>query len=144
MSNRVLMMSDEIRAQISSAIERARQKPIGPQTVKDNAFAGDPRVATLADRKPGFARTEASENVLIPMGYRAAVSVEHQPVGLCLHLSVSVDTPGKLPSVPAVQLIAEAFGIDSGNTMSSWLEEFEPGHFAVNVVALDRKKGPLQ
>jgi hypothetical protein len=94
----------------------------------------------IADRPPGSIRPQ-SYNVLIPVGYRAAFSFEEQPAGLVRHLSVSVDTkkPGDCPSIPAMQMIASAFGIewslDSGDARV-WLEEFEPGKYAVNLIAV--------
>jgi len=100
---RALIITTEVQAAIKAAIERARQKPIPVEYLQAAEVHG--RVIPLAERKPGFERGTASENVLIPVGYRAAISFEQQPPGLCRHLSVSVDTPGKLPNEPAVLMI---------------------------------------
>lgn len=48
--------------------------------------------------------------VEVPMGYRCAFSFEDQPAGRCRHLSVSVDAPKRLPSVPAVLALMAVFG----------------------------------
>lgn len=50
--------------------------------------------------------------VTIPMGYRCVLSYEHQPVGFCRHISISVwpAEAGLGPSPEAVEGILEAFG----------------------------------
>jgi len=137
---RALIIGPEQIAAIEAAIERAKTHPIGPREIATAAFkAQGKHRLKLSDREPGFERSEASENVMLPRGYRVAISFEAQPSGLCRHLSVSIDRPGKLPSVEAVKMIAEAFGFprfppDPGHI---WLEEFDPGHEAVNVVQLE-------
>ena len=94
----------------------------------------------LADRKPGFRRLREPEQVLIPIGYRASVSVEAQAEGMFLHLSISVERadPKWMPSPQSVEMIARAFGFDPdvpamGN---AWLEEYEQGRYAVNLLRL--------
>lgn len=79
-----------------------------------------------------------SEHVCIPRGYRAALSFEQQPSGLFRHLSVSVDTPGRLPHPEAIAALAREFGFtDFPPTVGrTWMEEFDPGHHAINVVEL--------
>jgi hypothetical protein len=72
--------------------------------------------------------------VHIKHGYRCAYSIEEQPAGLFKHLSISVDSKGKLPMPEAVQLIAVHFGVMP--IASAWIEQFEPDHFAVNVISL--------
>lgn len=49
--------------------------------------------------------------IKIQVGYRAVYSQEQQMNGLYHHLSVSVDTKDKLPSVPATIAICELFGM---------------------------------
>lgn len=48
---------------------------------------------------------------LVPVGYRVCFSMEHQPIGLCRHLSVSVDKPGALPNPEAVNMIMAELGM---------------------------------
>ena len=133
---RALIIGPETQTKIDAAITRARAKPpLSTDALRAGAVEGD--VIKLSDRKPGFERGHASENVLIPVGYRAAISFEQQPPGLCRHLSVSVDAPGMAPSEPAILMIAEAFGMRLPGPGAVWIEEFAPGHFAVNLVTLD-------
>lgn len=132
---RALMIGPEEEALIEAAIERARARP--PYSYKDlgpNAMVvGNSPLSTLDNLKgqklfPGVP-------VTIPIGYRCSISFEIQPIGLCRHLAISVETPGKLPHQAAIKMISEAFGIPE--IANAWLEEFAPGHFAVNVVALE-------
>jgi hypothetical protein len=126
----MLMIDDEAKAAIAKVIAYAEAHPIAFETLRAGHVT-DRDVLQLKDRKPGFERPE-SASVIIPVGYRAAFSIEDQPCGLCRHLSVSVERKGMMPSIPAVELIAEAFGMTHFD--SRWLEEFEPGQHAVNVV----------
>lgn len=127
---RALVINDTIREIIAKAIEAARANPLDSDHLQkhDNQST----VIALSDRKPGYERGIASQQVFIPSGYRAAFSTEMQPVGLCYHLSISVDTPGRLPHMQAVIAIAQEFGMKDID--KSWLEEFEPHHYAVNLL----------
>jgi hypothetical protein len=135
--NRPLIITDEARRQATAAIERALKHPIPLDVIKQLAVPLDQKMLTLEDRKKAGAEKvirPASEHVLIPYGYRASISFEHQPDGLARHLSVSVDTPGRVPTPEAVEMIAKVFGFRMQGIGSVWLEEFDPGHHAVNVV----------
>lgn len=139
---RVLVIDAAARAAIAEAIKRAEAHPLPLEFIRAGAVEPGKAELKLADRKPGFARP-ASEQVIIPHGYRVAFSIEEQPIGLCGHLSISVDAHGKLPSPEAVSMIAKEYGITwpGAADATTWLEEFEPGHRAVNLVALRRPAG---
>lgn len=138
----ILLMGDKEKADITRAIERARRKPITLAWLRQWGFAASEHKGPLklADRKPGFPERPRSQQVLIPIGYRAAVSFEEQPAGMAMHLSISVERPDPKwnPSVAAVQTIAEAFGIapDRMHDGEVWMEEYEPGRHAVNIVVI--------
>jgi len=137
-----VLITDKVKTDIAKAISEARKTPL-PADVFMEVAKGIPQgktVVRLADRKPDFVRPE-SQHVLIPVGYRASISFEEQPTGLVRHLSVSVyGKPGDCPTPPAVRMIAQEFGIECGenwNDVLIWVEEYELGYFAINVVALD-------
>lgn len=134
---RALLITPAISAQIKAAIARARENPTLWEHLKDIAIDPAKAEVTLADRKPGHKSIDA-EHVLIPMGYQAAISFEYQPAGLCRHLSISVDTKGRVPTSEAAHMIAKEFGF-SPRVDAVWLEEFEPGHHAVNLVEVVRE-----
>lgn len=138
---RALLITPDVQREITAAVERAAQHPISAADC-ERLSRGIPQVGDLklADRAPGFKRPQ-SEYVNIQMGYRASISFEQQPGGLCRHLSVSVDTPGRIPNPPAVEMIAREFGFVESALRKFWMEEFEPGHHAVNVIELVVDKG---
>jgi hypothetical protein len=103
-------------------------------------FPATNKALRLSDRKPGYVERPLSQQVLIPVGFRAAFSVEEQPGGLVRHLSVSVDEGAgqKMPNPIQVEMIAQEFGfkhIDQG-----WTEEFDPDRWAVNVIEMYKPK----
>lgn len=145
---RLLSIGERERRLIAKAKERAARQPIPLRAIKDAGFVEQgKRQQMLADRPPGFDRSDLppTYSVMIPFGFRAAYSIEEQPSGLCAHLSIGLeDRKGKsmMPSVEAVRMIAKEFGITFPGDMI-WTEEYEPGEFAVNIVAViePRKTG---
>jgi len=132
----VLIIGATEREKIAEIVAYAKAHPILFEAVRQGVVDGRPLVE-LKDRKPGFERP-ASQHVIFPGGYRAAFSIEQQPAGFCTHLSISVfgrSKRGMMPSLEAVRMIAEEFGVpfppDRG-----WNEEFDPGEYAVNLLSL--------
>lgn len=71
----------------------------------------------------------------IPMGYRVVYSIDQQKKGLMRHLSMSVDNPGKLPSVAVVEQVCKLIGFKS--ELQDCYLDFEDcggGHVAINVL----------
>lgn len=72
--------------------------------------------------------------VKLPFGYRVVFSIEDQPGGMVRHLSMSVDTPWKVPNPLAVEMVMQEIGFES--PLSDCIKRFEdtsPAHTAVNV-----------
>lgn len=137
---RALIIGETEKAAIKTAIERAATHPITLEMLKALQVETEGAHLTLEMRRqqqgPDFEKKRPrSESVNLPIGYRAAISFEEQPVGMCRHLSVSVDKPGALPSPEAFDMIAKEFGC-AHPMCAPWIEEFEPGHSAINIVAL--------
>jgi hypothetical protein len=133
----VLIIKPEDHKRIKAAIEKARNNPVPLETVMAGAIHGKFEIA-LADRKPGIER-RPSEHIVFEGGVRACISFEQQPSGLVRHLSVSVPTPGRLPNPVMVEFLCKQFGFRSAPPVAKfWLEEFDPGHNAVNVIELDQ------
>lgn len=136
----ILLIGPQELADIAAAKERARLHPVMLETVRAGAIPGRDTVR-LADRKPGWKRPFPSQQVLIRFGYRAAITVEEQPAGMCWHLSVSVerDDPKWRPTPEAVTAICAAFGINFADSLEHgmvWQEEYEPDRFAINVLSV--------
>jgi hypothetical protein len=131
----VLMIGATEREKIAEIIAHAKAHPVRFETVR-KGVVDDTDTLRLEDRVPGIERPP-SAHMVFPGGYRAAFSIEEQPAGFCSHLSISVmgRRKGMMPSLEAVQMIAEEFGVpfppDKG-----WNEEFEPGEYAVNLLSL--------
>lgn len=135
---RILAINDEVRARIKTAMERARMHPLHYSVFSDALKPSAPPlvpVINLKDIKPGFKRPVKSQRVRIPFGYDVCYSVEEQPDGLAGHISISVVDVGMMPSPEATERIASEFGITIPPD-KAWIEEFAPGHYAVNVVSL--------
>lgn len=130
----VLIIDDRIKAAIEAAIEKARGKPISLEMLKAGAIKIKKHTLTLAERKPGFERP-FSEHISFG-SYLAAISFEQQPSGLHKHLSISAPKPGTIPTPLVVETIAKEFGLATFPPKDGriWLEEFEPGHHAVNII----------
>lgn len=88
----------------------------------------------LSDRKSNYKRNTHPQCIDVPNGYRCCISFEEQPAGLCRHLSVSVEEG--LPNPIAFEELATLFGFSLTAPSRRWLEEYEPGHHAMNIVEL--------
>jgi hypothetical protein len=135
----VLFIGVKEQKAIRAAMARAREKPLPFDVVAAGAIDQTTNVVTLADRmKTGgdFVRPK-SEQVIIPMHHRLAISYEEQPAGLCLHLSLSIDKPNRTPDRHALQMVLEACGF-ARLPDRTWVEEFtidgKPGGLAINAL----------
>jgi hypothetical protein len=145
---RMLLLDDATRRKIGAAVTAARARPVPWETFRNmvEAVPQDLAAIALKDRPPGFEPASRAQQVLIPVGYRAAISFEDQPPGLCRHLSISVEgaKPGMTANVPAVLAIAEAFGFRVEEGLAGidrvWIEEYEPGRWAINLLQLDHER----
>jgi hypothetical protein len=143
----VLIISVEDQMTIAAAIDEARANPTPWSAVQDVAI--DDR----KDPTPGYPfkdrRLEAIEELRrkyptqkLELGtYNVAFSFEEQPAGLLRHLSMAVNNPNstQVPNEPAVRMVAEAFGF-TWPPHRGWVEEYEPGRYAVNIVQVEEKK----
>jgi hypothetical protein len=132
----VLIIGETEREQIANIVAYARAHPLTFDTLRNGIVPDTERLA-LKDRKPGYERPP-SQHVVFPGGFRAAFSIEAQPAGLCSHLSISVighSKKGACPNPAAVEMIAQEFGVPYPAD-KAWLEEYDPGEFAINLVSL--------
>lgn len=134
---RALIINDEIVKQLLELKAKASQHPISWDILQKHAFADQgKRKVELSDRvvPPDKSDRPASFTLDIPQGYTVALTYEEQPVGLLAHVSVSVETEGRAPSPEAMKMITDALGYEAWDKV--WLEEFRPGHYAVNVISI--------
>lgn len=153
----VLVIGEDERRLIDAAVAAARAKPTPWSVLEEVAVATAGPTLTLDERK----RPERIAEIMREYGshsvqlgtYRAAISFEEQPAGIMRHLSVSSLHAGKVPGPEVMEMVCIAFGFDEKlcNAMGRphatifiptrparfWVEEFEPGHLAINVVELE-------
>lgn len=138
----ILVIGDRERAKIKAAIEQARacvNKWEDVQGVADGTISS---VLLIKDRKPGVEEYLEKRSVqrLMLGTYRVSFSFEEQPAGVVRHLSISSHHRGKMPGPHVMALVIPEFGF-SGMPLKrpgrSWVEEFEPGRFAVNVAEVE-------
>ena len=132
MKIRMLKIDDAVRVAIAAQLDQARRAPISRDVVE--AIGTQKPNTMLADRVPGLVRPQ-SIHLEIADGYRCSLSFEDQPVGLCIHLSISVNEAGHLPNPNAVRALAVMYGLPE-QWLASWTEEFAPNRHAINIVAL--------
>lgn len=132
---RPMILNDAKRAEIVAAVNKARKSPVPWEKIRDAALPEEHEgVVTMADKK---GRTWPDPiTVLIEHGYRMAVSFEHQPAGLILHVSLSVrdGEEDALPSPQAMAMVARTCGFPA-QPDRTWIEEFSVGE--------ERKKAGL-
>jgi hypothetical protein len=133
----ILIIGATERERAAEMIANAKANPVPLSLIRQGTL-DDIKLLRLKDRPPGLERPP-SQHMMFPGGYRAAFSIEEQPAGMCSHLSISVEgrsRKGMMPSVEAVQAIAEVFGVPFPPNAGGWTEEFEPGEYAINLVSL--------
>jgi hypothetical protein len=114
---RALILDEKTRAAIGRVVEYARAHPYELEQIHQI------RDGTLPP--PG---DNPEHCCLIPVGFRAAYTLENHPGGLHRHLSVSVDGgPGKMPSVAAVQELMKEFGFKNDLSACYVYTEGVPG-----------------
>jgi len=72
--------------------------------------------------------------------YVIAISFEEQPNGLMRHLSIASSDKSKVPNEHAVAMAVKAFGFSAWPPVRPyrvWIEEYEPGRTAINLVELE-------
>lgn len=120
MRQRELIISHEVREQIRALRVRASANVLTREVVA--ALEANPAAS-------------AERTVDLPIGYRCTFTIEEQPTATCRHLSVSVNEPGRMPSIEAVRDLMREFGFVNGIPgCHFYLEAFDPGHQAVNLV----------
>lgn len=146
MRSGILLIGESEKAAIVRAVERARRRPVPWSELKKSLpLNQDTDEVRLQDRNPTAPPRRESQIVEIPVGYTLCVSCEEQPAGICLHMSMSTRTPGKVPSPEVfglvLRVLKEAGQIDLTIPPKDgrvWLEDFlvgdQLGGKAVNVI----------
>lgn len=137
----VLVFDPATREAIQQAIDTARAHPMTLDAVMKIAKANE-GLRTARHVSLDEAPTRRPAGASVQLGdYRAAISFEFQPPGLCRHLSISSPRAGTIPNMVALATIAAAFGFQhfpgEPGDFRCWTEEFTPGHYAVNILEVE-------
>lgn len=131
MNIRPMILDDAVNARIAEIKAYAREHIVQLRDVV--RMMGDKEMAVGND--PGF-------RLIIPIGYRTVFSYEWQSIGLCAHLSMSVDMPERpakkvLPNEIAVEFVMDAFGMGKpSDAICIWVEDIDDGGLgAINVLS---------
>jgi hypothetical protein len=121
---RVLIFDTPTKQRIDYVIDYARMHPLTMDDMLD--------IINKQRSPPG---NDPNHVVHISFGYRCVFSMEQQNPGLCKRLSISVDTPGKLPNPGVTEEIMKEFGIEKPlDECFLGFEDIGPLHQAVVIV----------
>jgi hypothetical protein len=136
----VLFIGPDETDQIEAAVAAARARPT-PWEVLQQVGQPIPDHLKLEDRHAGVEdarRAYPSHHVMLGT-YHCAISFEYQRERLFRHLSVSSANPNMVPGEAVIDMVSRAFGFSGwppSRPYNVWVEEYEPGRNAVNLVEL--------
>lgn len=79
--------------------------------------------------------------VYIPIGIKVVFTMDKQNIGICKHISISVDRPGKLPNPLVVENILLEFGIETPlHDCVINFEDLSHGYQAITIVEPPRNE----
>jgi hypothetical protein len=143
----VLYIGEEEKAAIAAAVAAARANPTPWEAMSGLVQnEGDRRTDTLMldERQHPEETTELRRQYppqRLRLGtYTICLSFMWQPTGLMRHLSISARDPGKVPGEEVVSMVIKEFGFSDWppkRPYRVWVEEFAPGHMAINLVELE-------
>jgi hypothetical protein len=127
MAMRAMVLDEFVLTEIKNLRQKAEKSPYTFDNLLD--------IKNGAMKPPG----EDGFVISIPMGYRVCFTHEFNSnkgkMQKGRHLSVSVDTVGKLPSIESVNLLLPEFGFKANSVMECIvsMEQFAPNHSEVDV-----------
>lgn len=125
---RMLIIGPEEKKEIVKVIEFAKKNPISEEQLKSGSI--------IVGNIQGYVCKMTD-------GFRIVFSYEHQPIGWCKHISISIPSSEKVPSIPAVEMIIKEFGFtESINDQENvWMEEEVR---AINVIEIEDDKDVIK
>lgn len=143
MKQRPLIIDPLIEAAVRMQIAIARERgfiDLASATKLSVGIPSSTTTLTLAETMGSNALRDTMNipepvSITIPVGFDVALSFEEQPHGMCMHVSISVADATMLPNPVAIEMITKLYGLIPPFDLV-WEEEFRPGHYAINIVAL--------
>ena len=137
----VLFIGEAERAEIAAAVVAARANTVPWSEMQAIAVARETDSLMISERgqpeKIAEVRRKYPPQRLQLGTYSVALSFEEQPGGIFRHVSIASRDPGKVPNEHVVKMVVEACGFSAwppSRPYRVWVEEFEPGHMAINLV----------
>lgn len=128
MNTRALLIGPEERAKLNALAMLARSRPVNVITLKERLKNGQEKVRHMTQM--------TEQSIELPVGYSVTYSVETgHPIGLCHHMSISVDDPEKMPNPHAIWMVAQELGFwgQIQDVDGLWREQLTQG-MAINLV----------
>jgi len=130
------LITEQEAAWLHESAVRALANPVPWDVLKQSLPANqDTDTLPLSDRR-GPERPLTTEQIMLQFGWRVAISAEEQPAGVLLHVSMSSPARGRVPRPEAMIMVVDACGFKREQIARSWMEEYEPGKHAFNVLVL--------
>lgn len=131
---RMLVVGEKEKKAIAELRELAKAERLSREHLEKYSQGFDPNDPKT--RKEGFLPIAMKYTICLPDGFTVTYTEEDQPIGMCRHLSVSVDADGKLPNPSAIEYLLYSFGFEHklGVEQVVYPEEYGEGLTAVNVI----------
>ena len=126
---RPLIIDNEVKASIARMVDYAKANV---QTM-DDLLDRFNRQAPIPGDTDGY-------TCFLPFGFKVVFTIEEHILGTVYHMSMSVDTPGKLPDVGAVEEIAKLIGFKNELHDCQLDLEVTPTGHAINVLEVHEPK----
>ena len=138
----VLVIGSNERAKVIEAVAKARANPMPWEAGEMIVDHTPTHTLAINDRPPNTTevRKRYQSQGIVLGTYQIAFSFAHQPAGLFRHLSISSAQKGRVPGLEVVIMVLEEFGFSGWPLQRpnrTWMEEFQPGHHAFNVLELE-------
>lgn len=130
-----LVIGPDQEKAIADLMELARANPLTREYLARMCQGFDP--ADPATRHPDAGTIPLHFTIDLPIGVRVTYTEEQQPIGMCRHLSVSIDKLEWVPAPPVVDELLSQFGF-VGRTgapeLIIWPEHYASGRIAMNAL----------
>jgi hypothetical protein len=121
---RAMIITDEVQARIKEVMRYAEKHIFSMDDMLD--------IMNKQREPPG---NDPNHVVHIPIGYKVVFTMDNQNIGICKHISISVDRPDKLPNPIVVENILQEFGIWTPlEDLVISFEDLTHGYQAITVV----------
>ena len=125
-----MIITEEVSARIKEVVHYAEKHIFSMDDMLD--------IMNKQREPPG---NDPNHVVFIPIGIKVVFTMDKQNIGICKHISISVDRPGKLPNPLVVENILLEFGIETPmHDCVIDVEDLSHGYQAITIVEPPRNE----